>query len=551
MSNQNLSFDEIIKRDQELQIQKSLALESAFKGNDVRKIMQAQSYLKSIEKREVVDSKSILVDPMELTTSFGYKDKAWTISYDVLRAMAKTNIIKAIIDTRKEQVSAFCEPQRDKYSTGFVIQKRQRYIDIGKQKEVSTVDKKKIEWLTEFILNCGTTQNFWHADTFDVFANKIIDDSLTFDQATFEIVRNRKGEPIEFFATDGSTYRMADTYNDDEETIKDKSKLVQGYGPSYVQIYQNQVVSEFYPWELCFGIRNSKTDIRLNGYGRCELEDMAQVVTAILNSDTYNANFFKVGSAPKGILKYTGNINQNTVEDFRRQWMNQVAGVMNMHKIPIINADKLDFINTHVSNKDMEFGKYYEFLIKIACAMFKIDPSEIGFPMGGNAQGSSGLGGDSTEEKLEYSRDKGLKPLLKRFQYWINKYLIWQLDPDFELRFVGIDASDEKSELDSDIERLSNFATVDEIRAKQNLPILGKEKGGDVILNPTYIQYLGMVQQQQQGQDGGEGDGSQFMQPGEDGQDEDQQDGEGGDNNEDNNPFMKSLAQDLEVILCS
>ena len=278
---------------------------------------------------------------------------------------------------------------------------------------------------------------------------------------------------------------------------------------------------------------------------------MAQVVTAILNSDTYNANFFKVGSAPKGILKYTGNINQNTVEDFRRQWMNQVAGVMNMHKIPIINADKLDFINTHVSNKDMEFGKYYEFLIKIACAMFKIDPSEIGFPMGGNAQGSSGLGGDSTEEKLEYSRDKGLKPLLKRFQYWINKYLIWQLDPDFELRFVGIDASDEKSELDSDIERLSNFATVDEIRAKQNLPILGKEKGGDVILNPTYIQYLGMVQQQQQGQDGGEGDGSQFMQPGEDGQDEDQQDGEGGDNNEDNNPFMKSLAQDLEVILCS
>jgi hypothetical protein len=35
--------------------------------------------------------------------------------------------------------------------------------------------------------------------------------------------------------------------------------------------------------------------------------------------------------------------------------------------------------------------------------------------MSGNSDGNSGLGGDATKEKLKYSKDKGLKPLLKQF----------------------------------------------------------------------------------------------------------------------------------------
>jgi hypothetical protein len=52
----------------------------------------------------------------------------------------------------------------------------------------------------------------------------------------------------------------------------------------------------------------------------------------------------------------------------------------------------------------MEYEKYNEFLIKCGCAVYTIDPSEIGFPMSGNSSGQSGLGGDSTKEKLEYSK---------------------------------------------------------------------------------------------------------------------------------------------------
>lgn len=522
MANDHLLKD-IIEQEEKLKIQKALALRNALESNNVNDIYAAASYIKSIEKRDESEQRTMLVDPMVLSGSAGYMDKPFTLSFPILRGMAKTHIIKSIITTRKNQVGNFLEPQRDKYSTGFIITKKDKFTLQKKEVKLSKQEEAKIEWITQFILDCGSTSNFWHADTFNNFIGKLVEDSLSMDQATAEIRRNRKGEVIEFFAVDGATIRIADTYWGDPDG-KHADKEVQGYYPSYVQLYQNRVINEYYPWEMMFGVRNPGTDIQSNGYGKSELEDMIETVTAILNSSHYNANFFKVGSAPKGLLRYSGNINQNTIEDFKRQWMAQLAGVDNMHKMAIINADKIDFINTQMSNKDMEFGKFQDFLIKIACAIFSIDPSEIGFPMnGGSEGGGGGIFGDNNKERLKWSKDKGLKPLLKALQFWINKYIVSQIDPEYEFRFVGIeDDSDAQTELDNDIKAVGAYTTPNELRAKRNLPAL---PGGDVILNPVFVQSQAMAMQGNEGANGAV-------------------DGEGGDN-----PFMKGLKNDLEEIL--
>lgn len=538
----SFDLDSITQQAEKMKILQNLALEKALQSNDVEQIMKAQTYLKSIKKREEVDFKSILVDPLDLSHSFGYKDKKYNISYDVLRAMARTHIVKSIIETRKEQVSDFCTPRDNKNGVGFIIQKKKGYLYKPDEKplKLSKNEEKRIEQMMEFIINGGSVENTWHGDDFDTFIRKVIDDSLTLDQATFEIPRNKGGQPVEFFATDAATYRIADSYEDEEAK---KEVLINGYAPSYVQIYNGKILAEFYPWELCFGVRNPSSSIYSNGYGRSELEDMIQTVTAILNADNYNANFFKVGSAPKGILKYSGNINPNTVEDFRRQWTAQVAGVMNMHKIPMINADKLDFINTGQNNKDMEFSKFQEFLIKITCAMYKIDPAEVGFPMQGTTE-AAGLGGDGgTKEKLKYSRSKGLKPLLRKLEKWMNKYIVSQLDPTYEFKFVGLDETDdEDAELERDIKAVSNYMTLNEIRAKRNLPPI---ENGDIVLNPTYLQAMGMAQSQQQQ---GDPESDQYMddQYGDDG---DQNPFMEGESQEEENPFMKSLSSEIEFLL--
>lgn len=543
--NENIStFEDLQEQKQKLIIAEQVMLNKALTSNDVDSIFKAQTYIdKNIKQRQDVDQKSMLVDPFYLNSSTGYKDRGFSLSYDVLRAMSRTHVIKSIIETRKDQIMSFCEPQKDKYSPGFIVQKREKFSGVKKEVKLSKKEEQRIEDIIEFLLQCGNTENFWHGDTFDEFIGKIVTDSLTLDQAVFEIVRNRKGQIIEFFACDGGTYRVADSLVDSENQPRNLTQpktLVRGYEPSHVQIYQSNVMASFYPWELCFGLRNPTTDIRLNGYGRSELEDMIQVVTAIINSDQYNMNFFKVGSSPKGILKYTGNINPNTVEEFKKQWQTQVAGVMNMHKIPLINADKLDFINTHVPNKDMEFSRFQEFLIKISCALYKIDPSEIGFPMSGSSDSKPMFEGNN-EARLKYSRDKGLKPLLKRIQFWINKWLVWQLDRDYEFRFVGIeDENSKKDDLDQDIQKLSNFETINEVRRRRNLKDI---EGGDIIANPSFLQ--AKQQEQMMAMQGNQG-ANQMMDEEEGGGDE-EQDYEGPD--EFNNPFMKALKNELPKLL--
>jgi hypothetical protein len=545
-------FSDLDEKGQKISIEKELMLEKALRSDDVDQIFKARKYISqsksnTIESRDESPLKTILVDPNDLNSSLGFKNKAFSVSYDVLRAMSRTHIIKSIHETRKDQVSVFCQPQANKYSTGFIITKKTNYFLQKTSIKLTKSEEQKIEKITELLLSCGSNSNFWHADTFDTFIKKIVGDSLMFDQATFEVGRNRGDQIVEFLATDASTIRIADSYNDDDVYNANKNPVkIKGYSPSYVQVIDSIVENEYYPWEMCFGTRNASTDIKSNGYGRSELEDMIQTVTALLNSDNYNANFFKVGSAPKGILKYSGDLNMNTVEQFKNQWIAQTAGVMNMHKIPIMNADKMDFVNLQQSNKDMEYSKYQEFLIKISCALYKMDPSEIGFPMSGSSDAKPMFEGNN-EARLKHSRDKGLKPLLKQVERWINKYIIWQLDKDYEFRFVGID--DETSfseELENNIKMINNFKTLNEIRSEYNLDPI---KGGEIVLNPMYFQNI-MAQQQQGGDEGGQDNafdsmfGEDFDQQQKDEKNPFQQD-----ENESTNPFTKGLKEDIIKML--
>lgn len=543
MNPDNIDFEKLKEEKEMLEIKENMAIKKALNSEDPTAFYKAKNYLEKKEKLNDGDTtaKAILVDPHDLSSSFGYKDKPFAVSYNVLRAMAKTPIIKAIIKTRKDQVSSFCQPQTNKYSTGFIIKKRESLISQKKQKKLSKAEENDIEFITKFILNCGINQNTWHADTFETFIKKIVEDSLTLDQATFEVVRNRKGELIEFYATDSSTMRIADTYDDNDYTKT--TKVVNGYTPSYVQVIDSKPVAEFYPWELCFGIRNPSTELSLNGYGKSELEDMIQTVTSLLNSDFYNANFFKVGSAPKGILTYSGSLNETSLQDFRRQWVAQTSGVLNMHKLPMMNADKMNFVNLQQSNKDMEFSKYQEFLIKIACAIYTIDPAEIGFSMGGSSDSKPMFEGNN-EAKLKYSKDKGLKPLLKSVQHWLNKYIIWQINPDFEFIFVGIqDEVTFEQDLNYDILMGNNFMTINEIREKRNLPPL-PDADGDIINNPTYLQNKMAAMMNSQG--GGDGGGQDQQDDEQNYDDNNNSESEDKGNEDDQNPFLKSLNEEIK-----
>lgn len=346
-------LQDLDEQERKLAIDRALTLNKAYNSGDVNVIYKAEQYYNTLQNRSDPNYasanqsannpvKALILDPQEGTTSMGYYDKSSALSDHGLRQMARTPVISAIIRTRCNQIADFLKPQPDKYSKGFLIRKK----GAGKDDKLTDNDKRVVEMLTEFMMRCGEKETTHKWDKFDIFGRKLIADSLILDKACFEIVPYRSLEPYCFVAVDAATMMIADSY--DNETHIQGSTKVKGEYPSYVQLWQNRVIREFYPWEMCFGIRNPSTNIRLNGYGRSELEDLITNVTGMLNADQYNSGFFRQGSAPKGMLmvkKAGAGLNGDRLAEFRKNWNASLSGVGNAHKTAILDAEGFEWID--------------------------------------------------------------------------------------------------------------------------------------------------------------------------------------------------------------
>lgn len=486
---------------------------------------------KSQPSREM---KAYVEDPLGLAQAMGYKDRQFSLSYDILRRMAARDaVINSILTTRINQVSTFSIPARfSRSGVGFEIRLRDPNITPTED------DKKTMVAIEEFLENTGYSKDN-SRDDFDTFIRKIARDRLIFDQMCFEIVPDRKGRPAEFYAIDASTIRIASDEMTEEACqlgqIDKKEEI------KYVQVIDGKIVAYFTADEMAFCVSNPRTDIKVSGYGYSELEMLVHQITSHLWAEEYNSRFFSQGGTTKGILNLKGTaeapISPHQLESFKRQWLSQISGMTGAWKTPVVSVDGLEYINVSQSNREMEFEKWMNYLINIACAVYQIDPAEINFPNRGGAGGTGGggLGDGGIEERLNHSKDKGLRPLLRFIESQINKHIISKFDRKFVFTFVGIDAKSEKEIADIRRLEITTYRTINEIRKEEGLPAI---EGGDIILDAQYVSHLGQLKQQEMmSQMGG---GMRQQGSGDDGDDDDNQfqyaiDNDKYDDNEDNN----------------
>jgi len=470
------------------------------------------------------DPDSLFWDPYAIVEQLGYKERASNVTYGTLKAMVwKVPIVQAIIQTRINQISSFAVPQRDRYQLGFRVKLRES------DKAPSTKDKKWSQQMENLLLRTGVTDDPRGRDSFETFLRKIAFDTLAFDQLTFEICRNAKGQPAAWYATDASTYRLADS-------ASTYAKQAAG-GTKNVQIYAGMIIGEFDHDSLCFAVRNPRTDIRLFGYGTSELEMMISTVTSLLWALDYNKKAFSQGSAHKGVLNFKGAIPDKQLRAFRRHWHQMLSGVENAWRTPITNADELQWISMHSNNSDMEYNAYVDFLIKVTCSMYAMDPVEVNFKYG-NSGGGSTMQEASNKEKITESKERGLRPLLRFISDQINRNIIWPISEDFEFEFVGLDAMTRNDLAKLNAQRVKTTWTVDELRAEDDKPPLPDGLGA-VLLDPTWAQYYQGKQAEEQGEEGGFGEEGE---EGEGPEDEDEESafmrqfGESGDDGDDDEP---------------
>lgn len=495
----SLSIEEIDRLQKAAPMAFQSKLQAALNSNDAGEIMKANLYLGEIN-RQPTKIQSVFFDPNDISgNGRGFKDSKGVLSFSVLRRMGDIHIVKSIVSTRVEQIMNFMDFSEDEQKEGFTIRKKKSLFSTGDEK-LTNEDKKKISKIVDFLEKGGWTDKWDNMDSLQEFISKIMSDSLTLDQLAFEMVRNRMWELQKFRAVDASLIRFLDSVDPRQREGFEQYRF-KGHLPRYCMVWDEMILHNpitkepilYYPWELGFGIRNKTSDVRRNGYGVSELETLVEIITWILWGLTYNGNFFKNGSQPKGFINIKNpNISNSTLQEFRQAWTQTMVGVNQSHRTPVINGIDLEWIDLQkLSNRDMEFNEWTKFLIIMACSVYRIDPSELGFNF---KESQQIFGQDGQRERLKHSREKGLKPLLIFLQGVITKYIVSELDENYEFAFTGIEVEDEEAQVKLDSEKLSSgMVAMQDIFKKYNGRDFDPEK--DIILNQVY---QGMKQAEEQ-----------------------------------------------------
>lgn len=430
--------------------------------------------------------KSWFADPFALLDSvgMGYRNAPTYLTYDTLRQVSERDTFVApIILTRQDQVSAFSRPQVNKYSVGFKFKLRH-----GDPKRLLTdSEKEKIDYLTGFILNTGREYNL-DRDGFDPFLRKFTRDSLTYDQSCFEKVRARSGAPFSFHMVPSNTIRTATpkVLKGTPLRVADLKKDIR-----YVQVINSSITADFTLDEMCFAVRNPRTHVKAYNYGFPEIETLITTITSHLWAEDWNRRMFSQGSTIKGLLNIKGNIPPVQFEAFKRMWHSQVAGVQNAWKTPMLNSEEVQWMPLQLSNNEMGYQMWMEYICKITCALFRIDPAEINFDLRGGV-GQQPVFMSTNEAQQKASKDRGLNPLLRFIEDQINRHIVWQIDPRFEFNFVGLDAKTEEQAIQLRMQQVQNTHKLNEVRAMDGLDPVPY---GDVVLNPTLIGYMTQMMQ--------------------------------------------------------
>ena len=415
------------------------------------------------EKRDItpeddnpeIGRKAILTDPFysQQSQQTLFKFRLSRLSNKTLKDVSLRDwLCSAIIQNRLDTILRFSRPQMKKFDMGFRVVKR------DESEEYTLEEKKEIENIQAFIYYCGRLDNTPDDDKmlFGEFLKMIVRDALTFGNIAVEKILTRKGALHRFRPVPAeSVYHINERASKKqvEEHVKSISNMLKPVSDNdpkshykvnehdldyykWVQVsFDNRPIAVFGDEDMIFRLFNPQNFSDGNGYCYSPLEMAVMNITHHMNTENYNSNFFTHGQAAKGILHLKGTVTQSQMTAFRRQFYNLINGSQNAWRTPIIaGLDDVQWVPMAGGSKDMEYLNYNMHLMRSICTQFQIDPMELGLDIlvtGGRA--SANPMGHAA--KIEFSREKGLYPILTFLEDVINRDILPAIDKEYAIKY--------------------------------------------------------------------------------------------------------------------
>lgn len=398
-------------------------------------------------------------DMLELFTD---QHPGGALSYGELVAAGRFAPLAGIRQIRINQMSEFFQPRTDEHQEGFRIRLRDRRKTMTRKAENRAYE------IEQMIMQGAGKYGF---GSFELDMRALLNDSLNWDQAVAQVLMTRGGKPCGLLPTDASVFRLSQP---DRAAIK--TGLWYPDKGTYVQIGRElmETRAEFNRDELLWGVRRPRTWEGIGKYGNPETEELKSVITSLANATTFNDTNFTNGVHANTIVALKSGMTSELWTAFMYQLKAMTSGIRNAKRTVPIKLAPQDSMEIHKlggTALDMEFSKWINWLLKIVCALYAMDPAELGFVFGNEGQTSSMGGNANAQDRIAASKERGLKPLLRCVQGWLD-WLVFRIDPDFCFEFVGLGALSPKERHDMRKDAVSHWMTPNEVRAQDDLPKL-------------------------------------------------------------------------------
>ncbi len=402
------------------------------------------------------------------------------LSYSMLRAMARVPPVAAIHKTRQNQAADFARQQPRPGAIGWRVSQK------DKNKKPSRASEKNIRQIAEVIQRAGGQ---YYLGGFEAFIRTTVADSLTVDQVNAELIFTKGGIPWGFIPVDPATIRRkAPTHVALSDNRWDYQEQ------SYIQVIQNEIVNEFSHDELMWGIRNPRSLVYAAGYGHPELENLVGIITAYINTMTYNTTRYTVGTHADYMLALYSKDTREKADGLRRLMESGQSGVRGSRRNLVLQLNKsldesVEAITLPRSQMTTQDAMWLDGLVEDICAHYAIDPSEINHVRKSNQGAPPDLSKVSPSDRVFMSKERGLRPLLRSIAQWLNYWVVEPYWPDYEFDFVGFDAQSERERMDFLAKSVSLWMSPNEARAEQGLPLLD-DPVSNMPLHGSYAAYL-------------------------------------------------------------
>lgn len=255
-------------------------------------------------------------------------------------------------------------------------------------------------------------------DSWRSLIEPVVEDILVLDQGCIEVIPTRGGaiglegaKPVaELIAKNGGSIAFNNEWDGEDDN-----------DPRYYEVDETgRQVRKFKNHELMVIIANPVT---YSPIGLSPLEVLADTIEADLTAAAYNAKAVSA-AAPPGVLHLGEGIRADQVDSFKAYWDTEISG---RSQIAITGGGKgVQWIPLASSNRDMQFMEWQVYLARKICAVFGVQPQDIGIGFDVNRA--------SAEVGAAFTQDNGIAPLLDLIAEYMTREIIWRYDKN--LRFV-------------------------------------------------------------------------------------------------------------------